>query len=276
MLKVEIQIESLNFWWAEKGWSWGDDSPIECFWEDIYYSVKRNGKEIRSGCMTFESRGFSEEEIKNLNGYIGSKMEVNFPGYIEENLNAVRYNNILYKDLPKCNDLMWEFSYSERGDDDFYEIIDMDVPADEFGVRPRYITGFIPERSLSRDNVQKYFKSYLSDFMGFSEEVEYEWLDIPEDKYLRDELDGSCRQHEEWAKKREDGETFKMVFLPQPLEMFLGKERVKELTDRGMIKAEMDPDTEKLVFHFEDGHTEIDGTEIDMSDHFSEPEKDWE
>jgi len=276
MLTVKLEIHSLNFFWGEKGYKWFDGTPIKCSWEDIGYDIYRGDKKLEEGSTTVEARSYVEQEIEQLHGSLGARMEVKFPGYIEEELNSTYYG-IPFKDIPACNEPLWCFSYQDRDDEDFYQIEDMiNLPKDEHGVYPSYITGYIPEEFITRANVEAYMADYIKRYKGFDEGFEFVWEGVPSDETLEKEYQETIVEMENWNKDREKGIETKIMLLPQPLAMFLGKDKVEELVARGMTHAEKVGEEDDFVYHFEDGHTELSGTEIDSSDHFSEPEKDWE
>jgi hypothetical protein len=272
MLKVSISINSLNFYWGEKGYKWECGTPIECCWEDVYYKVYREGELIREGGTTVETRRLIESELENLDGDLGAKMELQFPGYIEEEKNSTHYG-IPYKDLPLCNELKWGFSYEEPDCEDFYQIEDLiNLPKNEDGVYPSYISCYIPVGVLDRSSIELSMKSYIKLFMGFDEDIEFTWEEVPTDEYLETEYKSTLEEIENWNKHKKDGEPTKVMLLPQPLAMFLGKEKVDELVARGLENAEILTDSQEFLLHFKDGTTELSGSQIDPEDHFSDAE----
>ena len=265
----------MNFFWSEKGYKWVDGAPIECIWEDVYYSVLRDDKLIREGGVTVETRKYFQYEIDSLKGDLGERMEVRYPGYVEEELNSTHYG-IPLKDLPNSDIPRWCFSYDDPESEDFYQIDDMiNLHKNENGILPCYITGYIPEEILNRKSVETFMVSYINKFFGIDEKMEFYWEDVPSDDYLEKEYQKSIKEAEEWTKNREKGITPKIMLLPQPMSMFIGKEKVEELLKRGFTQAEQIEGTDEFLYHFEDGHTETSGGQIDLSDHFSDPEEDW-
>lgn len=276
MLKVELNIDGLDLFWGEKGYKWPEGDPITSCWEDLYYKIKRGNKTIREGGTTPETIEYVQYEIDSLYGDLGEKMEIEFPGYVEEELNSTNYG-IPYKDLPNCGEYKWLFSYDDPESEDFYQIEDMiNLPKDENGIYPCYITGFIPVQHLTRKIIEDWFLVYMEKFLDLKEETEFVWVGVPSDESLEKEYKEYIKGIEQHKQNVKEGKKYEMRFLPQALWLMIGKEKVKELVDRGLEYADMHEDTKTFIYHFKDGHTEISGTEIDEGDHFTPPGKNWE
>jgi hypothetical protein len=271
MITIKIKVDSLNFYWAEHGMLWPNGTPIKCVWEDLYYNIFRDGLELRSGSTTVESKDYVINEIKETNGDIGQKMELEYPGYIEEELNSTNYG-IPLKDLPNTQERLWSFSYSENepGEKDFFQIEDMiNLPKDERGVNPSYITGFDPAPVLNKNVISEWIKAYITKFLGYTEEMNVEWVEEPTLEHLKKELAEDYENALEWEKNKKDGIKTKIVLLPQPLRYFMDDKEVDKLEERGLVHAEMIEDSNAFLFHFKDGHTELSGTQVNLEDHLN-------
>jgi hypothetical protein len=258
MLKVTIEIDGLNFFWAEKGYTWANGTPIECCWEDISYSIKRGDDTLVDvGSTTVETRLCVESEIDNLKGSLGSRMEAKFPGYVEEELNSTHYG-VPFKDLVNSTEPRWCFSYEDPESEGFFQILDMiNLPKNDKGVYPSYISGYIPDRVVTRANIESYMTDYIKLYKGLKEDIEFSWVGVPTDEDIERTYRETITEIEEFTKHSEEEGGSKVIILPQPLTMFLGGERVEELVNRGLVHAELVGNDEDLMYHFEDGHTEL-------------------
>jgi len=168
------------------------------------------------------------------------------------------------KDMQHCNEHKWSFTYDDRKSPDFFEIKDMvNLPCNEENILPCYISGFIPDDTLNRTNIEEAMKRYISRFFNHNEDLEFVWRGIPSNEYLKKEYESL-----------KDGKPPKVILLPQPLSMLIGQEAVEILVDRGFKYAEKVSGTDDYLYHFEDGHTEISNSSMDLLEHLSKPEQD--
>jgi len=241
------------------------DKPFVVYWEDLYYTVLKDGVEFRKGSVTIEAKSMVKYEIDRINSEFYDKIEVENPGTREENLSTIIADGLTWEGLLKSDIYHYSYSYDTPENPDKYEIKDMiDLPYDENFIYPRYITIYIPEEYITKDIVDKYMKLYIKRF--FNVEVdEIEWNMKHDKDYLQKEYDNEIENMKKWEEMREKGEKLKIAMLPQVLSNFLGKELVDKWVLRGLVSAEaVEGCSDEYLLEFVDGHTELSSTTEEM------------
>ena len=109
-IKIIIEATGYNFYWAEKGYKYKDGTPMTCTWEDIIYKVIIDGRKSEERNTTVDSKLFMKYEIEQLEGEFGAKMEIDYPGYIEEELSNSSFG-ISMKDVLKSKEILIGYCY---------------------------------------------------------------------------------------------------------------------------------------------------------------------
>ena len=263
-----MECESLNFYWMVEGFKdFRSDKPFVVYWEDFYYTILKDGEEIRKGSTTIEAKSMVRYEIERINGEFYDKYEIEDPGYREGILNTVIADDLTWEGLLNSNTYHYSYAYSSLDDPDKYEIKDMiNLPFNDDFMSPCYITIYIPEEYITKDLVHRYMKLYIKRFFDI-EIDEIEWKTDHDKEYLQKEYDEEVKRMEEWKKMSEKGEKMRIVMLPQVLSFMIGKELVDKWISRGLVSAEKIEDCEnEYLLEFVDGHTELSSTTEEMID----------
>lgn len=258
MIKLIIESESLNFYWMAEGYKdFMSDEPFRVCWEDLDYDIIKDGEKIRSGCVTIDTKAMAKYELSRINSDFGDHMELKFPGYKEDELNAEIVDHLTWQGLIDSNAYHYQYCYSDVTDPEKYEIKDMiNLPYNEYGMTPSYISMYVPEEWLTKDVVEKYMRLFIERFFGYTVD-EIEWpVKISPDK-LKKEYDDEVARIKEWETMREKGEKMRVILLPQVLSIFVDNELVKKWEARGLKSAEHLEDCDDYTLEFNDGHTEL-------------------
>jgi hypothetical protein len=271
-LKIHILLEvsDYNFYWAEKGYKYKDGKPIICSWEDITYSVIIDENNLGERCATIYSKLYMQNEINELKGDFGARMEVNYNGYIEENLKTSPFNMEM-KEVIKSKDILLGYYYDEFDDTDKYESDLYNLPTNEFGIKPSYIVGYTPNDNISRKVIEDFMKLFVSKHYNIDKnsEFSFEWIDTLEN--IEEEWNNYLKEIDEWEQMRKDGKKFRIQYaIPFLIQMY-GEEVINRYIENGLKYGEPIEESTETLLTFKDGHTEIlIDSDFEM-DHFSEP-----
>lgn len=267
MTKIDVHVQGLNFYWSEKNYKYPDGSNIKVVWEDVDYAIHLPDG-VRKGGTVLETKKLYEYELEDLNGNIGKAMEEKFPGYIEEHLSDT-YFNMSIPELIKQNKLLWGFTYDIPGSENFFEITDMiNLPKNEEGIFPSLVIGYLPIERITKKDVEFFITEYAKNFFGVNDNIKINWVKTPTNEELEKEYKNFIGEINYFTSMRERGEKPKIIILPQPLSMIIGKNIVSYYTNKGMKHAEYLSESDEYLAHFEDGTTEIINKDI-VGDHFS-------
>ena len=253
--KVKLECSGCNIVWASQGLISYDGTPAMCGWEDVHIHVLNDdGTDAMFYNLTLDSMFYIKGELEMLQGDFAAKMEIDYPGYIEENMNTGF--GMRLDELVKHKDgYLYSYYYPTPGNDDQIEN-GFDLPRNEKGELPVDVVVLVPHESLTHENVIEAVKHFLGKFFHI-ETSEVFWFDDPDydDAKKLADWNEHEEQAKEFAKMRAEGRTFRVVMVPGFLRDLYGSEHIDPLIARGLKEAEkVGGDT---ILTFEDGHTEI-------------------
>jgi len=274
-VKVILESTSLNFLWAEKGYKYPDGELSTASWEDISFIIFVDDKKYKESHTTVDAKSYIQYEIDLTKGEFGQKMEIDYPGYIDEQLNDLSCFGMTYEELIKCDHIVLGYSYDSITDPEKHEIDGYNLPVNEDGMKPCYIMGFVPVEYLNRKAVEDFMKLYIGTHYDFGEkyDLSFEWDVKPSDEDLETQWKEHLEDMEHFQQMKKDGKEFEIRFAIPFLKQLYGDDVIQEYVDRGMEYGMQIKGSDEIILNFEDGHTELLKDEDDIqSDHFSGPE----
>ena len=256
-IKVILSNNGYNFHWAERKYCYKNGTPSICCWEDISYVVIIDGVK-HEGNTTLDCRKYVEYEIEEAEGELGRRMEIDFPGYIEEQLNNTAFN-IPFKELIKSDKIHLGYCYDEIDSEEKHESELFNLPINDFGMKPCYIIGYTPSDTVGIKEVEEFMKVYIEKHFNINEKIEFEfeWVDVPTEEDIKKEWDNYLKEIEEWAKMKAKGEKFSIRYSMDFMKQLFGEELINKYIDNGMIYGEPMGETDEVLLTFKDNHTEI-------------------